>query len=1006
MRLWQKDYLRGNEMYKILAISDIHIGDYKTYNPEANFRLNQFTRLADFICDVTKEECVNEVWIAGDLLQVAQSTPQVMSVVKYFLKTISTHSKVRITLGNHDVMVRTNKTSISEYNNYTLIGLLDTLPNVEIYNNSVVDINNKKVYFHSWNPDNTFEHKEADYLVCHGDIDKTLSPFANSYIDSTGYTKVFCGHIHIFKEINNVLSLGTPIMHSFSDSPDVGLTIYDLDSDTHKRVPTKGLFLEFKYTETLEDALEVQEYAEARGDDVVVKVKPKKEDSVDIDITNFSLDPKKAILQFTDDISENAKLTINDVIATSLQNDEELPDLRVHLKTLKAKNFLSIRKLDFNFEKFKGLTTIKGTVGSGKTTLFNLLEFMFFGKLQGYTKSDYSNVHKEPFEGELTFEYKGKTYFIQRKLSSLEYSINGKFVESNRKADLQKELEQELKFLKFWNLIYIKQSSTGIFSDMSDTSKVSFLSQLIGLTTIKSWTDILTEKLKDKKDEVVSDKNEQVKIETNIQALESYNNQNANITKLIDVDEITQNIQNNKLKITELDDKITKCDEFIQSIKLKDLEYKNKENECREISNEIVRCYNESVEISNKINSLPKFDENLKEPLAPSLPIRKESTVQKDIIEVSTKISRCTEKLQTLENSPSICPTCGQSWHKIDNTENIEKLRDIIKQLREKLTNLNAQKELEDREFEKSTNEYKVKLQEYHEDLKKFNENTNVGSFINEQKELDTKLTKKIGILSRKLQKLADYILQKDYDDKFTLSFTIKGDKPDLSKIDLLEKKKNDINIEKMQLLEDNNELSIKLGEANYNNTIFRKIQENIESIKNLNTQLNELKNTVAEKNSVIDELSKFNNKILSDKGLLVATLLQKVSEYLNTDKDLKVETVEELQNGSLHPTLNIKLFVKAYGKFVNYNLLSGGQRLLADLKFLKGITDTLGSVSVLLLDETFKFFSTEYVYEGVEIIKNMNVDKSFLILHGSDTENFGDQNLNVTLTENGSEYV
>ena len=208
---------------KILLSSDIHIGDYKTYNPTPGFRLNQFLKLKQFIEDLVASKNIDEFWIAGDLLQVAQSTPPVMNVVKTFLSDISKKCPIRMILGNHDVIVRSDKTDISEYNNYTLVSLLDLIPNVFIYNNDLVKIGSKTVYFHSWNPSNTIPNrsKDADYLVCHGDVHSSLSPFAPEFIDTTGYKKVFAGHIHIFKEIKNTVSLGVPLMHSFSDNPDI-----------------------------------------------------------------------------------------------------------------------------------------------------------------------------------------------------------------------------------------------------------------------------------------------------------------------------------------------------------------------------------------------------------------------------------------------------------------------------------------------------------------------------------------------------------------------------------------------------------------------------------------------------------------------------------------------------------------------------------------------------------------------------------------------------------------
>ena len=278
---------------KILLSSDIHIGDYKTYNPEPNFRLNQFLKLKQFIEDLVTSKNIDEFWIAGDLLQVAQSTPPVMNVVKTFLSDISKKCPIRMILGNHDVIVRSDKTDISEYNNYTLVSLLDLIPNVFIYNNDLVKIGSKTVYFHSWNPSNTVPNrsKDADYLVCHGDVHSSLSPFAPEFIDTTGYKKVFAGHIHIFKEIKNIVSLGVPLMHSFSDNPDIGVCILDTEDDSIERVSTKGLFLEFKYTETESELLEGN--ITGTENPVVLRLDPKVQNSEKVDISKISISPEE-----------------------------------------------------------------------------------------------------------------------------------------------------------------------------------------------------------------------------------------------------------------------------------------------------------------------------------------------------------------------------------------------------------------------------------------------------------------------------------------------------------------------------------------------------------------------------------------------------------------------------------------------------------------------------------------------------------------------------------------
>lgn len=1007
---------------KVMLLSDIHIGNYKTYNPTPDFRLNQFLKLKDFIVETCKLKNVYEIWIAGDLLQTAQSTPQVMSVVKTFLKGISERANVRIVLGNHDVVVRSDKTEISDYNNYTLVSLLDSMKNVYIYNDEVVHIGYKLVYFHSWVPTNEFEHKDADYLVCHGDIDKTLSPFSSSFINAEGYDRVFCGHIHIFKEIGNVISLGTPIMHSFSDSADVGLTIYDTDTDTYERVSTQGMFLEFKYAENEDKAIELSE--DLNDKDVVIRVKPEKVES--IDISSISIDPKNALKEFSKDLSEDSLTVLNNVISDSNEYETSVPDLRVKLKTLKAKNFLSIRNIEFNFEQYKGLVTIKGNVGAGKSTLFNLIEFMFFGKLYNYTKSDYTSVYNGKFEGELELEYKGVTYKIHRTLSSLEYTKNDKPQESNRKNDLQKILEDDLQFLRFFNLIYVKQSSTGIFSDMSDTNRVSFLSNLIGLDTIKVWTELLSSKIKELKNDVHDTDIKLTETETLKKSLELYNEQNSEHSKFIDTERIDGTIKSKKSVIEkireDLDNKNTEINDY--RIKLKDIDNlkENRNSVCVAINNEIQNIKERSKEIkeleSKKIDltpiEMPEFNEE-----SPTLDTSdvddKISDLNDGINDYTVKLKLCNEKLKSLTEHPDVCPTCGQSWHVEGLDEKINKLNSKISELNDKVNEIENNKSLLYKEkneikerynerlnlYKENKNKFDIEMSKYREYTKKLYEQKDIEMKISSLRDSIIRTKSNIETLNNKVKCTIENgvaVVDNSIYDK------------DIDNINVLIETCNQIisdNKHKITLIEEEiDTLNKEFSDAKLNNIIYDKIQENIKSIKKYDKELKEIEETIKSKTDCIDELSKFNTKILSDKGLLVATLLQKVAEYLNTDKMLKVETVEELQNGSLKPTLNIKLFVKEYNKYVDYAMLSGGQRLLADLRFLKGITETLGSISVLFLDETFKFFSTETVFEGVEILKSTNVDKIFLILHGSDTESFSDKNINVVLTEEGSKYI
>lgn len=1020
---------------KILLSSDIHIGDYKTYNPEPNFRLNQFLKLKQFIEDLVTSKNIDEFWIAGDLLQVAQSTPPVMNVVKTFLSDISKKCPIRMILGNHDVIVRSDKTDISEYNNYTLVSLLDLIPNVFIYNNDLVKIGSKTVYFHSWNPSNSIPNRsnEADYLVCHGDVHSSLSPFAPEFIDTTGYKKVFAGHIHIFKEIKNIVSLGVPLMHSFSDNPDIGVCILDTETDEIERVSTKGLFLEFKYTKT-EAETELLEGNTDTGNPVVVRLDPKVQNSEKVDISKISISPEEMLKEFSKTLSKDSLKILNTVVSKVFDNNL-VPDLRVKFKTLKAQNFLSIRDIDFNFDNFNGLTVIKGDIGSGKSTLFNLLEFMLFGRLPGYAKNDFSSVFKGKFKGTLELEYKGINYVITRTLSSLEYTKNNIPQESNRKTDLQKQLEEDLVFLKFFNIIYIKQTSTGIFSDMSDTSRVSFLSNLIGLNTIKNWTSLLDNEVENLKVSLKEKEEQRTVLDTKKKVLEVFNEQNKDVV-LRDkketeskIEELNNNInslnlvkeQNNskitdiKVELTKLNadfnlnlSKTDKLNSIVSNIKTLKEEIKEKE------------LYKEQLEQNVKDLEVPVLNEE-----SPELDNQKiqelETLIRGTQSQINTKtvsLELAKEKLNSLLNHPEVCPQCGQKWCVKDTEIKAKDLEEKIKTLEDSINSLESEKNIYlvrkqnvYDSFNSKMELFKSLKQKYNEKLKEYNQNLEIIEKIKTTVSYIENNKNKINNLKQDLNELKDSSLKKFLKvQNGMFVFDQKTQKTEMleliKEVDKLKNENSSLDSKIKDISHSVFELTMELGRIDSDNETYFKVQDNLKNIEKYNYELYKINKELDKTNNMIQELSKFNSKVLSDKGLLVASLLQKVAKYLNKDESLKVETTQELQNGSIRPTLNIKLFVKAYNKYVDYSMLSGGQRLLADLKFLKGITQTLGSVSILLLDETFKFFSSETVIEGIEIIKSLNVDKSFLILHGSDSECFSDKTIRVTLGENGSKYV
>jgi DNA repair exonuclease SbcCD ATPase subunit len=512
------------------------------------------------------------------------------------------------------------------------------------------------------------------------------------------------------------------------------------------------------------------------------------------------------------------------------------------------------------------------------------------------------------------------------------------------------------------------------------------------LNTIKLWTDNLSCKIKELNDNTAEKNLSIAKLETQLNSLTEYNASNQEHSTFIDLTSLQSNIE--------------KCNEKIKSFN----------NVKANLSNDIIKANSEIISIENKkknaesliivINNALKKITELKEEnqRLSSQPLELKETVKIDdvyakiaeydtkILELSNKISLGNDKLNSLVNHPDICPTCKQPWH-IDNLDyKITVLKEGINKLNSELENLKTLKQNE-----------QTRIIENNRIIDSNNKIMNIKNTIlmNENKILELKEG-----LKANFEKLSEF--EYTLENNLITSIRLKKDDTESLKINIAAMHGNiaDLDLQIQNVQNEMSEFNQKIGIAKINNEIYNTIIYNNEKIKNLNTDLDSLKADILEQKTVIDELSKFNTKILSDKGLLVASLLQRVSEYLNTDELLQVETVHTMQNGSLKPTLNIKLFVKEYNKYVDYTMLSGGQRLQADLRFLKGITNSLGSVSVLFMDETFKYFSSDAVYIGIDIINDMKVDKVFLIIHGMNNEQLSDNNILVTLSDKGSKYT
>lgn len=963
---------------KILVSSDIHVGDYQTYNPTQYFRLNQFNKLSELLVEVCKRNSIEEFWIAGDLLQIGRPAPIVMYTLKKFLRRFAENGvKVRAILGNHDVTVRSENTDVSQYDKYSLVSLLrDT--DVEIYLDDIVEIAGKKVHFKSWVPTNNFEYKDADILVAHGDVSPKLSPFSQNYIDISKYQRAFVGHIHIPYDSEIFVSPGTPIQHSYSDDINTSVIIYDTDTNLYNRLPITG-FLRFEYVDSEAEREERSE--EVKDEDVIVRVRPKVKD-IKFDMSESDLSVLGILDEYLTDLNkhefgEESENFVRNVMKNVDTSDISFPDLSFKLKTLKATDFLSIKKIDFNFEDYHGLNVIEGHIGSGKSTLFRLIQYMFFGKNPGFSKSDYSMVFKEgkKFKGELTLEYKGHTYTIKRKLSDLTFIEDSQVLEGESIRARQEILEKKLSFLKFYSLIYIEQTSNGIFSDMSDTSRVSFLSELCGMNYIRTLTDTVQTEISNKESELALKENIISQKQGSINSLNSFIELNKGI-ELKDESTILDQISELERKTESANSTVGVLKSSKQSItqiisqndreKARENSLKaSKENLLKDIS--ILRQKNQKI--SEYLTKYKIIDVQEKmDDLSNSL-----RDLDAKILECNSNKSVLQSSLSKLKAHPDKCPHCGQDWKIPNLEEQITQYETDIEKINESQSILTKEKDNILSEFNnvKVYADTNAKIMTYQSE---YNNNVNnIDSLLLRIESIDTDL-KNIAI-----QDVPDSTAIDAELEKYSMALQV-------------------LNNRKSELLKE-------VGSIKMNNDIFYNVQKQMKERDDLLKEIQTTISFVQNQRNILECVQQFNNKVLSDKGMLVASLLKKIAEKFNADENLKVETVTELQNGSIRPTLNLKLFVEKYQKYVDYNMLSGGQKLQADIRFLCGLTIMLGNVSTFFMDEIFKYMDDVSIIELSELLKELNTDKVFLVLHGNLQGSVADRVIHCQLTENGSIY-
>lgn len=979
---------------KVAVISDIHVNDYSLYNPTPNFRLGQYLKLADYLGDIKDDEDLEEVWICGDLLVTPLSSPKVMNCLREFLSSlIEKGYVVRSILGNHDLTVKNKSTSVEKYFENTLVSLMSGYDYFHLYGSCVVDVGGHSVFFQSWRPENDIDYKDAEYMVCHGDIDSELSPFAGVLINYTRYKRTLAGHTHVAKDTDRYNSIGTPFMHNYNDSRYTSILVFDLDSNSVKRIDTSKMFLVLLYAENNLESNRILSDYKSLGQDCYVRIKNKVSlvDSDDSAKVQIELNPRKVIDRYINSYftSDDMKSKVREIMTTSgIQNSIAIPDLRVDFLSLKASNFLSITDMSLDLTKFNGLTVIVGENGSGKSTLFNLMVYCLHGRIKGYNKDDYKSKFGD---GEMvcrmTLRYNGHEYEIVRGTNVFKLFKDSVPLDANKKSDLQAVLESELKFMEFYPLMFVSQDSRGVFYEMTEGNRISFISNLIGINLVDEFSRNLTDYHEEMKLEVVKMKDSIREIKSRIEVNSKVINDSLDDEKVISDGDISEKLSSVESKI--MSDLKVREEMMVQKSKLEnDLQdsaskIKSKDSMERQLSDLLHEKTKLESDISKTEEMIRIMKSEIGEELDPDFVNDEIERISNEISDINSKISVKESLLESvlssiseLKSHPNVCPVCNQRW----DTSN------LLEEKESKRSDLNIKIE----SMKSILGESESRLSNFKSVLSKINKIEKESNALTLSKSNLSSSEKRISMISDSIESIKIGDVGAIESELTTVNDNVSSMS---STLDELSSKRN-----KLIGIAERNKLALNVKSRN---------DELRSENRKLQIEVSEKSDRVSIAESNYTSLGKFISEVLGDGGLLVSSLLKSVTDFLNKDDKIIIETVRVAKNGSQKPCLNLKLYVDEYGDYIDYKFLSGGQRLQADLRFLNELSSGLGSISFLFLDELFKYFSDNFILESSNILKDMNVRNVFLIIHSSTLqESISNNVIHVRLDRNtGSVY-
>lgn len=208
---------------RIFCIADIHIDDYRYYNPSRedymnlnltgeidDYRLLQCLTFAQALVKYGVKSGVDTLFVLGDIINKPKLSPRIFHVCREFFDTLSNQFNIYYILGQHDMdskveTLNIRDTFISEFNG----------PKIHYMHDQITTIDGRVFKFKNWQPLEEVDFGSCDVALGHVSLGICQRPLGDYKLGVFGdiHSPVQFDHIYEDKVVGTDYSVSTPYQH-------------------------------------------------------------------------------------------------------------------------------------------------------------------------------------------------------------------------------------------------------------------------------------------------------------------------------------------------------------------------------------------------------------------------------------------------------------------------------------------------------------------------------------------------------------------------------------------------------------------------------------------------------------------------------------------------------------------------------------------------------------------------------------------------------------------------